>query len=136
MTQHMPWVLLVWVLANQGGVPVPVTPWLLAAGALTGSGQASVATVLACSVIGALGADVLWYSLGRWRGASVLAVCYRVMRLPPESVDRFGRALHTHRAGFMWSSRFLPELNPMAAGLAGAAGMPVFHFLGHATGSA
>ena len=136
MVQHMPWMLLVWVLANQGGVPLPVAPWLLAAGALTGGGQASVVVVLACSVAGALGADILWYSLGRWRGDSTLAVCFRVMRLPPESVDRLGRILRAHHAGIMWGSRFLPELNPMATGLAGAAGMPLFHFLGHATGSA
>src|SRR5262245_50082280 len=135
MTQHMPWVLFVWVLANQGGVPVPVTPWLLAAGALAGGGQASVPVILACTVAAALGADLLWYGLGRWR-VPTLAACFRVMPLPSVFHSRVGRFLRAHPAGFMRSARFLPELNPVAAGLAGAVGMPLVPFLRHAVGSA
>jgi len=136
MTRHMPWVLVVWVLANQGGVPVPVTPWLLAAGALAGSGQVSVTLVLACTVAAALGADLRWYSLERWRGALILASCFRVVPLPSGSFNRIGSFLRAHQAGFMWSARFLPGVNPVAARLAGAAGMPLVRFLCHAAGSA
>jgi membrane protein DedA with SNARE-associated domain len=112
MTQHVPWALFVWVLANQGGVPVPVAPWLLAAGALAGSGSVSVTVLLTCVVTATLGADLLW------------------------SVSRAARVLRAHRVAFMWSARFLPELNPVAAGLAGATHMTLTHFLGHAAGSA
>jgi len=136
MTQHMLWVLFVWVVANQGGVPVPVTPWLLVSGALAASGQVSVTVVVACTVAATLGADLLWYGLGRWRGAQTLAACFRLMPLPSVSFNRVGRFLRAHHAGFMWGARFLPELNPVAAGLAGAAGMPLLQFLGHAVGSA
>jgi membrane protein DedA with SNARE-associated domain len=136
MTQHMPWILGVWVLANQGGVPLPVAPGLVAAGALAGSGQVSFTLVLACAVAAALAADLAWYGLGRWRGSQALAACFRLMRLPSASVNRVLGVLRAHHVGFMWGARFLPELNPVAAGLAGAARMVPVHFLGHATGSA
>jgi membrane protein DedA with SNARE-associated domain len=136
MTQHMPWILGVWVLANQGGVPLPVAPGLVAAGALAGSGQVSCTLVLACAVAAALVADLVWYGLGRWRGAQTLAACFRLMRLPSASVNRVLDVLRAHPVGFMWSARFLPELNPVAAGLAGAARMVPVRFLVHAAGSA
>jgi len=61
--------LFVWVLANQGGVPIPVGVALLGAGALAGSGGLSVGVTLAVSVVAALCADLTWYLLGRWRGS-------------------------------------------------------------------
>jgi membrane protein DedA with SNARE-associated domain len=137
MTQHMPWLLFVWVFANQSGVPVPVAPWLLTAGALARGGQVSVAAIVAYAVAAALGADLIYYSLGRlWGTSRLAAACFRVMRLPSASFNRAARALRAHHTGFMWSARFLPELNPVAAGLAGAAGMPLVHFLGRAVVSA
>src|SRR5262245_33386076 len=136
MSQHMPWILGVWVLANQGGVPLPVTPGLLAAGALAGSGQVSFSSALACAGAAARSADLVWYGLGRWRGPQTLAACFRLMRLPSASVNRVLGALRAHHVGFMWSARFLPELNPVAAGLAGAARMVPVQFLGHASASA
>ena len=49
----LPWAelaLFLWVLANQGGVPIPVVPALLGAGALAGnSGSLSVLVTLAVS---------------------------------------------------------------------------------------
>jgi hypothetical protein len=48
MTPYTGWVLFVWVLAYQAGVPVPVAPSLLAAGALAGSGSLRFIMVLLC----------------------------------------------------------------------------------------
>lgn len=130
------WVLFAWVLANQGGVPVPVSPLLLTAGALAGGGSLSFTTVLAVGVGAALSADVVWYSVGRWRGLRVLAVLLRLVRRPLASVDQVERVFRTHRLGYLWSARFLPELNPVAAGLAGATRLRPALFLLHAVGSA
>ena len=41
ITEYASWILFAWTLANQGGVPVPVVPALLGAGALAGSGRLS-----------------------------------------------------------------------------------------------
>ena len=68
------WLLFAWVFANQGGVPIPVVPSLLAVGALAGTGHASFVTSLVVIVGATLMADLVWYGLGRWRGAQALAL--------------------------------------------------------------
>jgi membrane protein DedA with SNARE-associated domain len=125
-----------WVLANQAGAPVPVAPWLVAVGALARGGHPSFAAVLGSAVAAALAADLVWYGLGRWRGTQALATGVRFLRLPPAAVDRVTGAVRTHEAGVMWSVRFLPELNPIAAGLAGAVRVPLPRFLWQAAGTA
>src|SRR2546429_10001939 len=51
---HAGWVLFVWVFVNQSGVPVPVVPSLVAAGALAGRGGSSCAVMLAAAAGAAL----------------------------------------------------------------------------------
>ncbi len=136
MTPHAGWVLFVWVLANQAGVPVPVAPFLLAAGALAGSGSLRFIMVLAVVVGATLCADLVWYSLGRWRGAQALRALSRLFRLSNTSVDRVGSLFLDHQLGFLLSARFLPELNPIAAGLAGVTRVRLTRYLLSAAGSA
>jgi membrane protein DedA with SNARE-associated domain len=50
-------VLLIWVFAEQLGLPVPSLPILLAAGALAGSGKFNFAGSIFLSVLAALVAD-------------------------------------------------------------------------------
>ena len=101
---HAGWVLFVWVFVNQSGVPVPVVPSLVAAGA-------------------ALVADMVWYGIGRWHGAQVLSLLGRVLHRPRVWVDHIEHAFHAHEVGFQLWAQFLPQLNPIAAGLAGATGV-------------
>jgi membrane protein DedA with SNARE-associated domain len=108
----------------------------MAAGVLAGSDGLSLAVVLGSAVAAALGADLVWYGLGRWRGRQALAACVRVLRVPPASVARIERAFRAHQLGFVWSARFLPELNPVAAGMAGVTRVKLGRFLPHAAGSA
>jgi membrane protein DedA with SNARE-associated domain len=77
-----------------------------------------------------------WYGLGRWRGARTLAALAGLLRRPPASVDRIQRVFLAHRLGYLWTSRFLPELNAVAAGLAGVTRLRLTHFALHAAGSA
>ena len=136
MTPYTGWVLFVWVLAYQAGVPVPVAPSLLAAGALAGSGSLRFMMVLAVVVGAALCADVVWYSLGRWRGAQVLGALSRLFRLPNTLVDRVGSLFVAHQLGFLLSARFLPESNPVTAALAGVTRVKLTRYLLCAAGSA
>ena len=130
------WLLLVGILANQGGVPVPVAPWLLTAGVLAANGHLSLAVVVVSAVGAALAADLAWYGLGRWRGAEALTGLLRVLGQPPATVDRVTRAFRAHQLMFVWGARFLPELNPVAAGLSGVARVGLVRFLLYASGSA
>ncbi len=50
--------LFVWVFLNQSGVPVPVVPSLVAAGALASRGGPSFVVMLAAAATAAVGADM------------------------------------------------------------------------------
>ena len=65
-------VLLAWVFAEQLGLPVPSLPVVLAAGALSGTGQLSFWSSLFFVSIAALSADSIWYMLGRRKGIRIL----------------------------------------------------------------
>ena len=65
LVQHGVAVLFAWAFAVQAGVPAPAVPMLVGAGALSGSGRMDLALAVAAATAAALGADVLWYSLGR-----------------------------------------------------------------------
>ena len=135
-----PWAALarfLWVLANQGGVPIPVVPALLGAGALAGDGGSlSVVVTLAVSIAAALCADLTWYLLGRWRGSRALELLTRLVPRARTHVQCASHLRVAHGGVFQLGARFLPQLNPIAAGLAGAAGMSVSRFLPGAAVSA
>jgi len=53
--------LLVWVLVEQMGLPIPAVPLLLAAGGLAGSGRMNLALAMGVAIIAVLAADMFWY---------------------------------------------------------------------------
>ena len=67
-------VVFAWAFAVQAGVPAPAVPMLLGAGALSGSGHMDLALSILAAMTATLGADVLWYSLGRSHGVRVLEI--------------------------------------------------------------
>ena len=133
---HVEWVLFGWVLANQGGVPVPVVPVLFAAGTLAASGRLSIVVIFAVAVGATLCADLGWYGVGRWRGAGALAVLGRLSPHAKAFVRRAQDGFLAHMGTFQLTARFLPEMNPIAAGLAGATGLNIARFVGYGAASA
>jgi len=133
---HAGWVLFVWVFVNQSGVPVPVVPTLVAAGALAGRGGPSCAVMLAAAAGGAVGADMVWYGVGRWRGARALNLLGRLLHRPRSCADHVEEAFRAHEVRFQFGAQFLPALNPIAAGLAGATGVALGRYIVIASGTA
>jgi membrane protein DedA with SNARE-associated domain len=127
--EHAEWFLFAWVFGNQAGVPVPVVPALLGAGALAGNGQLSMAVIIGIAVGASLAADLIWYGLGRWRGARVLKMLGRLAPHAGVLIRRVQRFFAAHPRTFQLGARFLPELNPIGAGLAGATNVRVTRFL-------
>src|SRR5262245_49276836 len=85
--QHGYALLFLWVLAEQSALPLPSTPLLIAAGALSRTGRLYMLPALACCVVAALLADTIWFQLGRHRGRQVLRLLCRVS-LEPDSCVR------------------------------------------------
>jgi len=133
---HLEWILFAWVLGNQSGLPIPVVPALLGAGALAGSARLSLSRIIVVAVGASLSADLTWYGLGRWRGERMLRM---LARLSPTAMPLVHRARHvfvTHVGAFQLGARFLPELNAISAGLAGTAKVSIVRFAFYGLASA
>ena len=129
-------VLFGWAFAVQAGMPAPAVPILVGAGVLCGSGRMNFAFAIGAATAATLGADALWYSLGRSYGTRVLATLCR-FSLDPDSLIREAKErFAAHRARYLILAKFLPGMNPLAAGLAGAVPIGVDRFLRYAAAGA
>ena len=129
LLRHGLWILFTWVLAEQLGAPLPSFPVLLATGALIGLERVSFPRAMLIVLAACLSADVLWYSLGRRRGRSVLRLLCRISLEPDSCVSSTEGWFR--RMG-LWSlviAKFIPGLGGLAAPMAGLSGLRVLPFL-------
>lgn len=119
-----------WVLAEQGAIPLPSIPLLLAAGSLIRTGRMHFLPALSACVFGALTADTLWFLLGRRRGTRVLRWICRISLEPDSCVRSTENVFARFGLSSLLLSKFVPGLNAVAAPLAGNSGAPAWRFLG------
>src|SRR5262245_3306090 len=134
--QHALAVVFAWAFAVQAGMPAPAVPILLGAGALCGSGRMDFALAVVAAVAATVGADLLWYVLGRFHGTRVLGILCRFSLDADSLVRRAKERFAAHRLRYLVLAKFLPGANPLAAGLAGAVPIRVDHFLLYAAAGA
>jgi membrane protein DedA with SNARE-associated domain len=121
--------LFLWVFAEQGALPIPSVPLLIAVGTLVRIGHLNLAAAIACAVAGALTADSVWFYFGRHRGKSVLRFLCRVSLEPDSCVRRTENAFMKYGVNTLLIAKFIPGLNAVAAPLAGDSGIGLVHFL-------
>lgn len=129
VVRHGYLIVLVWVFAEQLGLPVPSIPMLLAAGALAGTGRMNFFATAAIAVVAALTSDVLWYQLGRIKGAKVLHFLCRISLEPDSCVRNTESVFARHGAKSLLVAKFLPGLTTAAPPLAGIFHMNLGRFL-------
>ncbi len=129
LTAHAYSVLFAAVAAEQIGLPVPATPFLLAAGALAAAGSVRPWLALPAAVIGSGVADLAWYLLGRWRGRRVLRVVCRIALEPHACVRRADALFARFGPSTLLIAKFVPPLGLVTPPLAGAVRMPAGRFL-------
>jgi len=121
--------LFAWVLVEQVGIPLPATPVLLAAGALSAQGQISFPAALLVGVLASLTADSSWFLIGRRYGHHVLRILCKLSLEPTTCVrktqDSFGR----RRDVTLMIAKFVPGLATLAPPVAGDNGMGFARFL-------
>lgn len=122
-------VLFCWVLAEQGALPIPSVPLLIAVGAMVRTGRLHVLAAMACCLGGALLADTVWFHFGRTRGKRVLRFICRVSLEPDSCVRQTENAFLKHGLYTMLIAKFVPGLNAVAAPLAGDSGVGIPRFL-------
>lgn len=112
--------LFAWVLVDQLGMPLPVTPGILAAGALSAQHEISLPFAWLVAVAASLIADTTWFFIGRKFGHSVLRVLCKLSLEPADCVRRSQDAHGGRRAPALMIVKFVPglaTLGPPAAGV-------------------
>ncbi len=122
-------VLFSWVLFGQLGIPIPVVPILLAAGALAGIGKLNFALVFSSAFLAALLSDQVWYQIGLRRGSKVLSFLCRISLDPDSCVRRTKRIFARYGARSLLVAKFFPGMATLASPLAGISRMRLLHFL-------
>lgn len=122
-------VLFVMVFIEQMGLPLPVVPLLLAAGALAGDGRLNLLLAIAVGVLACLLADLLWFFLGRYRGRKILGFVCRCSLEPDSCVRRTEKIYMRHGMGAVVAAKFLPGVSTIIPPLAGIFGVSTRRFL-------
>lgn len=121
--------LFLWVLIEQGGLPIPATPLLLASGALAGQGRMNLALVLFSATLACVAADAFWYFFGKRRGAVVLNLLCRIAMEPDSCVRRTESKFSKYGEKTLLICKFVPGLNTAAPALAGMVRVPYGRFV-------
>jgi membrane protein DedA with SNARE-associated domain/rhodanese-related sulfurtransferase len=121
--------LFAWVLVEQFGIPLPATPILLAAGALSAEGQISFSLALLAGVAGSLTSDSTWFLIGRKYGHHVLRLLCKMSMEPTICVRKTQDSFSRRREVTLMIAKFVPGLATLAPPVAGENGMGFWSFL-------
>jgi membrane protein DedA with SNARE-associated domain/rhodanese-related sulfurtransferase len=121
--------LFAWVLVEQLGIPLPATPILLAAGALSAQNELSFPLALAAGLAAALTADSVWFLIGRKYGHHVLRLLCKLSMEPTICVRRTQDSFGRRRDLTLMIAKFVPGLATLAPPVAGQNGMGYGRFL-------
>lgn len=108
------------VLLNQMGLPVPVVPTLVLAGAITASGQQPLGPVFLAAVGACLLADSGWYWIGQKYGIRVLKTLCRISLEPDSCVSETQSQFDRWGVNSLVIAKFVPGWATIAPPLAGA----------------
>jgi membrane protein DedA with SNARE-associated domain/rhodanese-related sulfurtransferase len=117
------------VLCNQLGLPVPVLPTLVLAGALAADGRLPAGAVLALAIAACMVGDGAWYVAGRLFGGRVMRLLCRVSLTPDTCVSQTQTSFERWGPKVLIVAKFIPGLSLVAPPLAGATRMGAVRFL-------
>lgn len=122
------WLFLL-ALLERIGLPLLLTPVLIAAGAVAGLGDMSLAAIILLTVVASEIGDLFWYELGRSRGVSVLRILCKISLEPDSCVRKSENAFSRHTTAALIYCKFLPGVGHLGAPVAGLSGMSRRRFL-------
>src|SRR6185436_7267211 len=129
LARHSYIVLFASVLAQQLGVPLPSTPFIIAAGALAHTGQLSFGASIFVAFSAAMIADLVWFEIGRLRGVRVLQFLCRISLEPDYCVRRTENTFARYGAKTLIVGKIVPGISAVATPMAGAYGLARSRFL-------
>jgi membrane protein DedA with SNARE-associated domain len=129
LARHGYLVLFAWVLAEQLGVPLPSTPFIIAAGALAHTGQLNFGSALFVAFSASMIADLIWFEIGRRRGTRVLKFLCRISLEPDYCVRRTENTFARYGAKTLIVGKLVPGISVLATPMAGVYGLARSRFL-------
>ncbi len=129
LLHHAYAVLFGWVLVEQGGLPIPSVPLMLAAGTLSAAHRLHVAYALPVVMLACLISDSAWYFLGRRYGSRVLETLCKFSFEAATCVVKTQRTVGKHGATALLFAKWVPGLSTVAAPIAGQAEIPYPKFV-------
>lgn len=129
-------VVVINVLLEQIGLPVPALPTLIVAGAVAADGQLPLLALFAWSVIACLAADCGWYVVGQKYGIRVLKTLCRISLEPDSCVSQTQSRFERWGINSLVIAKFVPGLAIIAPPMAGALRVGWPRFVALSTGGA
>ena len=127
--QHAFWILALNTLLHELGVPLPMMPTALLAGARVASGAIDPLLLVVAIVAASLVGNGLWFAAGRRYGTGVLKPLCRFSLSAGPCVSPTHPAFRRWGWSLLVIGRFVPGISLVAPPLAGAVGMSWTEFL-------
>ena len=124
LARHGTFWMFVVTLGERLGLPLFVTPLLIAAGALASTGRMHLGLLLLATTAACLAGDTAWYELGRWKGNSLLGLLCRISFQPDSCVRRSQLTLAQQSGRSLLWAKWIPGVAHLAIPVAGAARVP------------
>jgi len=117
------------VLLDEGGLPLPASPLLAVAGALSARGELSLGAVIAAAVAGSFIADNSWYWIARSRGRQVLGLLCKLSLSPDACVRQTETLFGRVGPSALLFAKFIPALGNITIALSGITRLSLAVFL-------
>jgi len=127
--QYGYWAVLLGILLENTGIPLPGETITLVGGFFAGSGELDYWLVLGSAVVGAILGDNFGYWLGVYGGWSLLLRLGRVFCIQEAQLTEAKSRFSNSAARAVFLGRFVALLRIFAGPMAGIAGMPYGQFL-------
>ncbi|MDR3764952.1 MAG: DedA family protein [Acidobacteriota bacterium] len=121
------WMFLV-TLGERLGLPVFISPLLLAAGAMVAVNPMQFWLVMVATAVPCLLGDAMWYELGRWKGRQVIAAMCRISFVPDSLEQKAYAGLKRFKGVSLLYAKWIPGVAHLAPPVAGAARLPRLRF--------
>lgn len=117
------------VLLDEGGLPLPASPLLAVAGALSSRGELSLGAIIAAAVAGSFVADNGWYWIARYRGRQVLGLLCKLSLSPDACVRQTETVFARVGPSALLFAKFIPALGNITIALSGITRLSLAAFL-------
>jgi membrane protein DedA with SNARE-associated domain len=123
------WAVLLFVMIEDFGIPVPGETILIAASVYAGAGRLNVVAVAAVGFAAALIGDNIGFAIGHYGGRALVLRWGRYVRLTEERLDKGEAFFQRHGGWIIVVARFIEGLRQANGIIAGIAGMRWWRFL-------